>query len=1124
MRNKFFWINLTSTNVLEPFGSTRIRVVCLNVFGVVSQRMPDVFVSRFLTLCCFLNLLLVLPGTLAAQNEGPMLKVIVDSAPIQINKEGVNQRVGMVTRYQRVFALKTKGDFFQVKVPENDRIGWIWKSHVEEALYAGMEQINSTEQKAVGLFNEGKYTEALPVFNQLLQLKQEAYKDRHPRLATCMRYIAACHTKLKNYSESTKHFVKAENILLQWFPNTHEYVLLTQTLRCQNAVLAGDYDDAESELRELLRVSIEEQGESSSTTARIMTSLAYVYSSRGKNDEAMQWYQRAIPPDADRSPSGRLNAAELLMRIGSIHENDYRYVEAKEHFSRAYEIRKENLGEENISTVEANIAIGGVEKELGQFVKAKERLRRIYEQLTETDVSNRFMFNLLMDLGFVYESLGDQSNAEFYLKKCHELDKDLNGEDSLKVMNSLHNLGFFYFKAGRYDEAESIHLKTLRIRMDEYGESHNQTIASLWSLGEVYRQTGDFEKAEDYHLRVLKAAKEIDDPNFQDPMNLADLYYTRGRLEDAEKLIQESIQLWKKKRRPLLGHRHHLLASIYAAGKQLNNTLIALDESRQLVTRHIANVLPGMQPRGRTAYLNDTFTPDLEESISMALLQADDPRSASLSAGWIVNGKSIAQEIVAEAALLGSPEAEKFVVELRGVRGEIAGLNLAQKSDLQSQKRLAELESRQQSLESKLTEFGSGRFSGDTWVSVGALMSKLPLDTRFITFAKIRVRNFDVRRKDDQNAWRDSRYVAWIIPPLGTGAVKIVDLGPSNQIDEDISKLRRFFGANSSMHVQSNGELESEGKYRKSAEKLSAKLFHPLEPYLDGAGRIVLSPDGELWTLAWDALLTKDGQYLIEKFNTRYVMTGRDLARPVRKRGLIGNPVIFADPNYDFNSSKTTPINSTTRSPIAGTRFSRLVNSAAEAASIRPSLESFVGKTSQVFLEDKAQEATFKSLHRPSVIVLSTHGFFHSSDEASGEALVRSGLALAGANSASGEGGEDGILTGLEIVGTDLRGTGLVVLSACETGLGDIRNGEGVAGLRQAFQMAGAESVLASLWQVDDAETARLMNLFFKNLANGMAKSEALRQAQLTRIKARRARHGAAHPFFWAAFTLTGQD
>ena len=168
----------------------------------------------------------------------------------------------------------------------------------------------------------------------------------------------------------------------------------------------------------------------------------------------------------------------------------------------------------------------------------------------------------------------------------------------------------------------------------------------------------------------------------------------------------------------------------------------------------------------------------------------------------------------------------------------------------------------------------------------------------------------------------------------------------------------------------------------------------------------------------------------------------------------------------------------------------------------------------------EATESELKRVNAPSILHIATHGFFLPSlpGASSGNPLLRSGLALAGANRRNG-GDDDGIFTALEASGLNLWGTRLVTLSACDSGIGEIRSGEGVYGLRRAFVLAGAESLVMSLWAVSDSVTREMMTAFYTGLRHGLGRGEALRQAQLAMLQ----RNGRSHPFYWASFIQSGE-
>ncbi|MFO0759867.1 MAG: CHAT domain-containing protein [Byssovorax sp.] len=293
---------------------------------------------------------------------------------------------------------------------------------------------------------------------------------------------------------------------------------------------------------------------------------------------------------------------------------------------------------------------------------------------------------------------------------------------------------------------------------------------------------------------------------------------------------------------------------------------------------------------------------------------------------------------------------------------------------------------------------------------------------------------------------------------------------------------------------------------------LEAHIMAPVRALLGTTRRVFLSPDGALNLVPFAALPDEDGHPLIERYAFTYLTSGRDLLRLAAHLPAEQPPLILANPDFDAGTT-----------PGAG-RFSPLLHAEEEAAAAS---HVFPGAPAPVLSFDRATKANLLKAHGPSLLHIGTHGFFEPiscsatpDSSALTNPLLQSGIALAGANACTSAHDDKGILTAFEAAGLDLYGTKLAVLSACQTGVGDAKAGDGVYGLRRALVLAGAETQVMTLWPVDGAATSTLLKDYYQRLARGEGRSEAMRQTQLAMLHT----PGREHPYYWAPFIVSGDD
>lgn len=388
----------------------------------------------------------------------------------------------------------------------------------------------------------------------------------------------------------------------------------------------------------------------------------------------------------------------------------------------------------------------------------------------------------------------------------------------------------------------------------------------------------------------------------------------------------------------------------------------------------------------------------------------------------------------------------------------------------------------------------------------------------------------------DESSKNSAVYKAILLWP--DGRIEVVNLGAATLIENDVTQLSAQLS-------------RRDGVYEGPARAVYQRVIAPLEPLLRHARQVYLSLDGQLHLVPFH-ILRDGGPALGERFRLVYLSSGRDLLRKSATGAPSAEVVVFADP--DFGAALPVPFGSKPRGVlaeyereraqvrtdrhdrIAFTNVARLPGTRQEAEAIRTMFPQ-----ARLLTDESATEGEMLQLRAPAILHIATHGFFLGGDDSSQgrsarmpeqfeeteppieNLMLRSGLLMAGASkTVRPEGSDplagDGIATALELAGMNLHGTQLVVLSACESGKGSIRQGQGVYGLRRSFFTSGAETLVTSLWKVDDEVTAELMRAFYARLLRGEGRAAALQNAAFE------IRKQHPHPYYWAAFITIGQS
>lgn len=946
------------------------------------------------------------------------------------------------------------------------------------------------------LLDRGSYKQALPVADKAAELVRMQFGSQSAPYAQSLLIQASVYHKSRPAKNAEPLYQQALEVIRSVYPDSpvhHIHYLLG---------LATHYTDTRQfdkagPLLSLATAVLDKEGKgNTSLYADVLAGRGNFLFQQGSYAEAAQMYSRAI--EIEKRTGGE-NAADYAVNTGLLGQTytllgDFE--KAEQLLLESMAQRKKLYGEQHLQYGNAVLRLAEFYGEVKQYQKGLELFIQAIDILKRAlDVDHPdYAILMVKAAGFAYDA-GDPKNAEILYEYSKGLVEKAFGDQSKEYGTVLNGLALLLVKKKEYSAARPLFEQAAAISKRINGDINPDYAGSLNNLGLLCSGMGLYNESIPYYEKSLEILNILHAWNSTDYLvclnNLAKSYVYTGHYEKAEPLFisatRQSIRNVSNVF-PILSEKekNNYLENINWM-EQMNNSFLFTNQNR---ARELALSNFNFQLFAKSLALTDTRFM-LEQSGS-----SNDSVITRLFNEW----KSCRTFLAKQYAL--SPTARD------------AGLST--------------VEARTETLEKQLSR-SSAAFRGQRealLISMKEVQQALRPDESVVSFVRFTLFNRD---------WTDSiLYAAYLLRKQDTVPF-FVPLCEEKQLGKYFS-----FGTGEPTirAIYRSDPLDEQDKTSISGDSLFSLVWKPLMPLLKGIHTVSYSPAGLFYKIAFHALPAGDSLLLMDRFELNQLTSIRQLALSDNQSERSPSIALFGDCDYTADTiSLAVGRKQGVVAEVIENRggWKKLEAAANEINGIRALFQA-KQLNSNIYSQRQSTEEQFKEMsgHSPPIIHLATHGFYLPDPQQRREQglaedlrnaftqardpLIRSGIVLSGANwvwsgQAPIKGREDGIVTAYEIAQLDFRQTDLVVLSACQTALGDIVGSEGVFGLQRAFKLAGVHQLILSLWKVPDKETAELMNLFYANYLKGKTVRESFLAAQ----QDMRSKYV---PFYWAAFVL----